>query len=516
MSVATSLLPLVVALAVLAVPGRANARWVGVAGSLAVVVFAAIMVARYDSDKGGIQFDDSAAWMGDLDARYHVGVDGTAIWLILMTAVITSAALLWNAFRPLRSDRTFVALLLVTEAAVLSVFTALDLILFYVAFEVMLIPLYFLIGLWGDARASVRFVIYTLAGSLLMLAGIIGTYVLVGRETGTYTFDIPELVRLIREQGALTGPQQDVLFLLMSAAFLVKVPVWPFHGWLPGAYLSSPTPLVMVLSAVVSKVGVFGFLHTSIPLFPGGTDYWREVIAVLAVVGILYGSLLAFRHPTLTGVIAFSSLAHLGFITVGVMSLNQEGTAGAVFQMVNHGVVSAALFAIAGVLAERRGSDALAALGGLSRPAPVLAGVFLVFALANLAVPGAATFTGEFLILTGAWDAYTPIAIAASVGIVAAAMYMLRAFQFSMEGPEEEAEERPIADMRRREYAVLAPLLACAAVLTVVPRIVTTPAESATTGPLPTVDLEAGRPAAEPPDAARDLPDFGALDRRKP
>jgi NADH-quinone oxidoreductase subunit M len=394
---------------------RALAAYLATLVALAVAGAVAGLVYRFDIG-GGEQFVTDEAWVESLGIRFHVGIDGLSLAMVAVTALVMACVIGYAAWEGGARTRPYYALLLLLESALLLLFTAQDLIMFYVGFEAMLIPLYFLIGIWGGARrtqATLKFLVYTFVGTLLMLVGMIA---LALEQEGGITFDID----------ALAGSTSEWIFLTFLLAFAIKSPIWPFHGWLPDAYRQAPPEVAAVLSGLASKAGAYGLLRLVLPIFPEPVAEYRDILLVLAMVGLLYGSLLAFRQPDSRGVIAYSSIGQMGLITLGIFVLNDRGASGAAFQMVNHAILSAALFLLAGWIATQTGSDLFVRLGGLARGRPILASVVLVIGVATLAVPGSSTFASEFLILLGAFEYEVWAGVLASAAIVLAAMYMLR------------------------------------------------------------------------------------------
>ncbi len=409
-------LPLVGAVLLALLPlSRSLAAYLATLVSLAVAGAVAGLVYRFDIG-GGQQFVTDEEWIPALGIRFHVGLDGLSLAMVAVTALVMACAIGYAAWEGGARTRPYYALLLLLESALLLLFCAQDLIVFYVGFEAMLIPLYFLIGVWGGerrVRATLKFLIYTFVGTLLMLVGMIALALDV---EGGLTFDIQ----------ALRGSTEDWIFATFVLAFAIKSPLWPFHGWLPDAYRQAPPEVAAVLSGLASKAGAYGLLRLVLPIFPEPVAEYQDVLIVLAMIGLLYGSLVAFRQPDSRGVIAYSSIGQMGLITLGIFVLNDRGATGAAFQMVNHALLSAALFLLAGWIATQTGSDAFARLGGLARGRPVLATIVIVVGVATLAVPGSSTFASEFLVLLGAFE-YEPWAgVLGSVAIVLAAMYMLR------------------------------------------------------------------------------------------
>jgi NADH-quinone oxidoreductase subunit M len=424
-------LPLAVVLVAAFLPARIGAR-LSALGSLVTLGIAISFVARFKSGSG-LQFVTDKVWIRSLGIHYKLGIDGLNVLLILLTTILFAAAFLVCNLREWERSRVFYFNLGLAESAVLGAFCAQDLALFVVFFDLMLIPFYFLIGVWGGpdrVRATTKLVIYTLVGSLFMLAGAIATGVLASSQNGTpLTFVISDLQHLPLSHGT-----QNWIFLLFALAFLVKMPAFPFHGWLADGYKAMPIPVVAVFSGVLSKVAAYGFLRIVLPIYPDASVHFQTLMLLIALASILYGSSLAFTTRDARLVVAYSSVAQLGFITLGIFALRSQGAQGALLQMINHGLVTAPLFIVVGLLAGRAGSEDLREMGGLAFRAPVLAALFLVTAFANLAIPGSSNFVGEFLILFGTFKAKIVIALLAFIGVVLASVYMLRAFIRAMHG----------------------------------------------------------------------------------
>jgi len=410
-------LPFVAGLVGAFLPARIG-RWLVVAAALGVLGYAIAMIADFDRNDGGLQYVTNDAWISELGIRYQLGVDGLNLFMIALTALLWAPAALWAALRTEDRPRLFMFNLGLAETAVLGAFCAQDLALFVVFFDLMLVPFYFLIGGWGQGdrvRATTKFTIYTLVGSLLMLAGAIALGVLSAPD-GDVSFSLAVLA----ENPVGEGTQQWI-FLLFAAAFLVKAPLFPLHGWVVDTYRATPIPVLVVLSAVLSKVGVYGFLRIVLPILPDASQHFQELMIILAVISILYGSILAFSQDEPRLVVAYSSIAQLGFIVLGIFSLTELGAQGALMQMVNHGLVVAALFFIIAVLTARAGgSPTLAEMGGMALRAPVLAALFLVVTLATLAMPGSPNFVGEILILFGTFQDKLVYGVVASAGVALA------------------------------------------------------------------------------------------------
>jgi NADH-quinone oxidoreductase subunit M len=448
-------LPAVAGLVAMFVPRRL-AGWTLVAGSVLALAYAIVMLARFKTG-GGMQFKTDDNWISELGIRYQLGVDGLNLFLILLTTLLWVPASVAAALREWDRPRLFAFFMGLGETAVLGAFMAQDLALFVVFFDLMLVPFYFLVGMWGGedrVYATTKLVIYTLVGSLLMLAGAVALGVMATPAGGSLSFSFATLA-----QHPLSSGSQYWVFLLFAAAFLVKAPAFPLHGWMPDAYRQAPLPVILVFSAVVSKVGVYGFLRIVLPLLPQASVHFQELMLAIAVVSILYGSVLAFSQDEARLVLGYSSIAQLGFILLGIFSLDAKGGQGAVLQMVNHGLVVAPLFLIIGYLAIRaQGRESLDWMGGMAFRAPVLAAVFLIVALATLAMPGSSNFVGELYILFGTFQSKIVYGLVASVGVVLAAVYMIRFYQRSMHnrvGPHVESRELALGP----ELGVIAPLV---------------------------------------------------------
>ena len=449
MATALILLPIAGALVVWLLPlGR---LWTG---SLALLVILAEVglwlnaLIGFDFSGEGLQYEERVSWWSDIGASYHLGLYGFSLWLTGLTAVVMACAIGYAFWAGRERPRAYFGLMLFLTGAIVGVFAAQDLLLFYVFWEAMLIPLYVLVGVWGGrgrAGATLKFVVYTMAGSLLMLVAII----VLGLEQGT--FDLVD--------GGTSS--STWVFLGFVAAFAVKAPLFPLHGWLPDAYRESSPEVAGVLSGVVSKAAAYGFLRIAIAKFPEPTVDFRIPILVLASAGLVYGSLLAFRATDLRGVIAYSSLAQLGLITLGLFASNDLGLDGAVLQMVNHGLLSAALFLLAGMIERRASTGELALLGGMARGRPALATLLLTTGVIALAVPGSTAFAGEFLILAGIFQEGWAWAVIGAAAIVLAAMYMLRLISAVLHERRGSAVSEAALDLRPAELGVILPLVAC-------------------------------------------------------
>ena len=443
-------LPAAVALVAALVAPRRWVGWATVAGSLATLGIAVSFIARFKLGHAGLQFVTDVDWIPALGIHYKLGLDGLNVSLVVLTCILFAASLVWSALREWERPRIFYLWLALAESAVLGAFCAQDLALFVAFFDLMLIPFYFLIGMWGTGervRATTKLVIYTLVGSFFMLAGAIATGVLASSQNGhSLTFVLSALGHL-----HLSHTSQIWIFLCFSIAFLIKMPIVPFHGWLADGYKSMPIPAVAVFSGVVAKVAAYGFLRIVLPLFPYAAVHFQLLMLVVALVSILWATAAAFTTPDARLVVAYSSVAQLSLIVLGIFSLRSQGAQGALLQMLNHALVTAPLFFIVAALAARAGgSEALADMGGIAFRAPVLAGLFLIVALATLAMPGSANFIGEFMILLGVFKAKLAIAIIAFSGVVGAAFYALRLFISSMHnrvGPRVASREMALPEL---------------------------------------------------------------------
>jgi NADH-quinone oxidoreductase subunit M len=448
--------------------GVFRAGRVAIVFALATFGVSIALLADFDTGQSGLQHVEDFTWISELGIHYKLGVDGINLFLILLTTLLWVMSTAGSMLRSWEKPGLYYLMLGLAETATLGAFCAQDLALF--------VPFYFLIGVWGGpgrVQATTKFVIYTLVGSLLMLVAAVATGILATPDGGQTTFVISELA-----QHPLSKGSQEWIFLFFAAAFLVKMPAFPLHAWMPDAYQAAPTPVVAVLSGVLSKVGAYGFLRIVLPLYPDATVQFQELLLLIALASILYGSVMAFTQTSATLVVGYSSIAQLGFITLGIFALRDEGAQGAVIQMVNHGLVVAPLFFIIALLAARSGgTDDLERMGGIAFRAPVLAALFLIVALATLAMPGSANFVGEFLILTGIFKAKVVYAFVAGAGIALAAVYMIRLYQRSMHNPlapGAESREMSIAD-----GVVIVPIVAVILFLAVYPQFLLGRSESA-------------------------------------
>ena len=437
---------------------------VGLVASVITFALTVWLFLAFDGRNGEMQFVEKIPWIPSLHVSYHLGVDGISLLLVVLTGFLTPIALLssWDSIAT--RVKGFVALMLLLEVGTLGVFMALDLFLFYVFWEFMLIPMYFIIGIWGGQEriyAAVKFFLYTMAGSLLMLVAIIWLGVYASTlQGGTFTTDLMELSRIA--PGIPFGIQTWI-FLAFTLSFAIKVPLFPLHTWLPDAHVQAPTAGSVILAGVLLKMGTYGLLRFSIPLFPAATFAFLPFIATLAVIGILYGALVAMVQPDLKKLVAYSSVSHLGFVVLGIFALTEEGIQGAIIQMVNHGLSTGALFLLVGMLYDRRHTRLLKDYGGLAKPMPVYATIFMIIMFSSAGLPGLNGFVGEFLILLGSFRSPflgTPwFAIVAASGVVLAAVYLLRSYQRVFFGKNENPANQSLKDINLREWVVLVPIL---------------------------------------------------------
>jgi NADH-quinone oxidoreductase subunit M len=453
------LLPLIGALLIAFMPPHL-AKYMGVLVALSSFAVAGYVVLSFEPGYHNFQFTESVPWIPQLHVFYRLGVDGISLWLVLLNAFLTVIAVLATPVL-MKSASRFIALILAMSAAMAGVLMATDLVLFYVFWEAMLIPAYFLLWLFGEGerpgRAAIKFVLYTLVGSLLMLVGVIAEYV----STGQQTFDLAKLAAIAHDPTiAPSAPIQFGLFFVFALAFAIKIPLFPFHGWLPDAYAAAPTPMLVIFAGVMGKTGAYGLLRIVIPLFPDPTWLWdwRWVVPVLAVLGIVWGALMAIAQRDMKMLIAYSSVSHMGFIVLGIFSLNVQGQQGAVLQMVNHGIIVPALFLIVAWIYERTGSRDRSAIMGLAPRMPIMAGAFLLVTLAALGLPGLNSFAGEFMTLLGAWQLAPWLAVIGAIGLVLAPVYMLRLFQGAMYA--ETPYPKRVDDIYAGQLTLLAPLIA--------------------------------------------------------
>ena len=476
--------PMVGAAVVILIPaaGQRAARWLALAVSLVVLVLSLGLAAGFEPAGPAYQYVESHRWIPSFGTGYVLGIDGIALALVVLTAVLVPLLIIagWNdaADRPGLAGRSvgaYLALILTVEGMVLMSLVALDILLFYVFFEAMLIPMYFLIGGFGGehrSAAAVKFLLYNLFGGLVMLAAVIGLYVVTANSAAfsAGTFDFREVV------AGLSSADPTVLKFLFGGfmfAFAVKAPLWPLHRWLPDAAVEATPASAVLMMAVMDKVGTFGMLRYCLQLFPDASTYFRPLIITLAVIGIGYGAVLAIGQTDVMRLIAYTSISHFGFIILGIFVMTSQGQSGSTLYMINHGLSTAALFLIAGFLVSQRGTRLISAYGGVQKVAPVLAGTFLVAGMATLSLPGLAPFISEFLVLVGTFTRYPVATVFAATALVLSAIYILWLYQRLMTGParSELAEgQHQIRDLVPREIVVVAPLIVLLLVLGIYPK----------------------------------------------
>jgi NADH-quinone oxidoreductase subunit M len=471
----TSLIALPVAGALLLLFVRDDEQHAAVIRNVALVVsvlvFAETLLlwTRFIPTAAGFQFVEQHAWIPAFGITYLVGVDGISLLLLVLTAFLTPIALLasWDSIH--KRLKAFCVCILLLESAMMGVFVALDLFLFYVFWDAMLVPMYFLIGVWGYERriyAAVKFILYTMAGSVLMLLAILGLAYLHSTVTGSYSFELMRLYQL-----EVPPHLQFWFFLAFTLAFAIKVPLFPFHTWLPDAHVEAPTAGSVILAGVLLKMGTYGLVRFAFPLFRDAADFFAPYLAGLAVVGIVYGALVAMVQPDMKKLVAYSSVSHLGFVVLGIAAMNTQGVTGAVYQMLNHGVSTGGLFLIVGMLSDRRHTRLIAEYGGLKRITPRLVAVFLIVTLSSIGLPGLNGFVGEFLILLGAFRWDPRMAALAATGVVLSATYMLWMFQRVNYGSVTNEKNASLPDLQPREWLVIAPIVVATVIMGVVPNL---------------------------------------------
>jgi NADH-quinone oxidoreductase subunit M len=415
------------------------------------------LISRFDSVATGMQFEANIPWVSQLGIDYHMGIDGISLLLIVLTTFLSAIAVLSTFKAVEHSHRGFYASMLILETGMIGVFVSLDLFMFYVFWEVMLVPMYFLIGVWGGVRrvyAAIKFVLFTMVGSLLMLVALLVLYFQYHAAFGEYTFDLLKITGL-----PLAKDMQLWLFAAFGLAFVIKVPMWPFHTWLPDAHVEAPTAGSVILAGVLLKMGTYGFIRFCLPLFPIATFEFMPLISILAVIGIIYGALVSMVQKDIKSLVAFSSVSHMGFIMLGIMTLNLQGMQGAIIQMINHGISTGALFILVGMIYERRHTRLIAEYGGLAGKLPVYSTFFMIVLLSSIGVPGTNGFVGEFLILLGTWAVNKTYAILAATGVIFAACYMLWMYQRVFFGKITNPANENLKDLGLREKIVLVPLI---------------------------------------------------------
>jgi NADH-quinone oxidoreductase subunit M len=463
-------LPLVGVVLLLVMPDdERQVRKVALVVSALVFVETLLMWSRFAPGSADFQFVERHEWIPAFGIHYAVGVDGISLLLLILTAFLTPLALVasWESVH--KKTKAFCISILLLESAMLGVFVSLDLFLFYVFWDAMLIPMYFLIGIWGYDRriyAAIKFLLYTMAGSVLMLLAILGLAYLHSTAAGGYSFDLLDLYAL-----RVPPHLQFWFFLAFALAFAIKVPLFPFHTWLPDAHVEAPTAGSVILAGVLLKMGTYGLVRFAFPLFPDAAAFFAPYLGALAVVGIVYGALVAMVQPDMKKLVAYSSVSHLGFVVLGIAAMNTQGVEGAVYQMLNHGISTGGLFLIVGMLSDRRHTRLISEYGGLKKVMPRLVAAFLIVTLSSIGLPGLNGFVGEFLILLGAFRVDPRLAAIAATGVILSATYMLWMFQRVNYGPVTNEKNAHLPDLQPREWAVIAPIVAAAVIMGVFPNL---------------------------------------------
>jgi NADH-quinone oxidoreductase subunit M len=451
------------------------ARKLALAVSLLVFAETLLLWNRFNPASADFQFVERHAWIPAFGIEYYVGVDGISLLLLVLTGFLTPLALLGSWESVHKKTKAFCMFVLLIESAMMGVFVSLDLFLFYVLWDAMLVPMYFLIGVWGYDRrvyAAIKFILYTMAGSVLMLLAILGLAYQHYTATGVYSFDLLKLYDM-----PVPPHLQFWFFLAFALAFAVKVPLFPFHTWLPDAHVEAPTAGSVILAGVMLKMGTYGLVRFAFPLFPQAATFFAPALAVLAVVGIIYGALVAMVQPDMKKLVAYSSVSHLGFVVLGIAAMNTQGVSGAVYQMLNHGVSTGGLFLIVGMLSDRRHTRLISEFGGLKKVTPRLVAAFLIITLSSIGLPGLNGFVGEFLILLGAFRWDPRMAAFAATGVILSAAYMLWMFQRVNYGPVTKEENAVLPDLQPREWAIVVPIVALAILMGVLPNLFLRPIE---------------------------------------
>ncbi len=450
-------LPLLGAILVMVVGGDQQKKILALGVTLVTFVLSLLLWLGWQDGFAGMQFVENVPWLPELGLQYHLGVDGISLLLVLLTTFLMPIAVFYSNMYVTERIGPYMALMLLLETAMIGSFVALDLILFFTFFEFSLIPMYFLIGQWGSGNriyAALKFFLYTFAGSAVMLVGILAVYF----ASTPHTFDITELVK---QSASFSPAVQTWGFLAFAIAFAVKVPLFPFHTWLPDAHVQAPTAGSILLAGVLLKLGTYGYVRFAVPLFPDAAVQFAPWIAGLAVIGIIYGALVALVQKDIKSLVAYSSVAHLGFVMLGIVAFNQQGISGAVLQMVNHGLSTGALFLMVGLLYERRHTRQLDEFGGLWKSVPIYCGFFLVVAMSSAGLPGLNGFIGEFAILLGAFERLPIFAVIGAAGVILAAWYLLTAFRKIAQGPltNPANDEKHLSDLKFSEIMMVLPLL---------------------------------------------------------
>ncbi|MDX6559662.1 MAG: NADH-quinone oxidoreductase subunit [Blastocatellia bacterium] len=444
-------------------------RWIALAFTSLSFLVSLLLIQGAGGGVAAFRFTENYSWISAIGARYHLGVDGISLWLVLLTTLLMPIAILssWTAIT--KRQLTYYVLMLLLESAMVGVFVSLDLLLFYLFFEASLVPMFFLIGVWGGERriyAAIKFFIYTAVGSLLMLVGIIALYFIHQNATGIGTFDYTVLTTTLRTGLMAISPRSEFwLFLAFALAFCIKVPLWPLHTWLPDAHTEAPTAGSVILAGVLLKMGTYGLLRFNFGLFPNASRQLAPLMITLAVIGIIYGALVAMVQPDVKRLVAYSSVSHMGFVVLGLFSFTEQGMQGALYQMLSHGISTGALFLFVGMIYERRHTRMISDFGGLARPMPWFSALFVIASLSSIGLPFLNGFVGEFLIMLGAWTSSAVqhtwiVTILAGSGVIWAAVYMLWMLQRVVFGTNTSDANAKLTDLNLREVVLVMPLLA--------------------------------------------------------
>jgi len=437
--------------------------------SLATFVASLPLPFSYDQTTPAVQLVERASWIPSIGVTYFFGLDGISLWLVMLTTFLSPLAILCSFEAIKHRAKEYYIFMLVLETGMLGVFLALDFFLFYVFWEVMLVPMYFLIGVWGSDRrlySAIKFFLYTLFGSVVMLLGILAVYFYAAGQTGTYTFDVLELMRVAYPSApviTLLGVSlsfQDLVWLSFALSFAIKVPMFPFHTWLPDAHTDAPTAGSVILAGVLLKMGTYGFLRFNLPMFPEASQHFVPLVFVLSIIAIIYGAMVCMVQPDMKRLIAYSSVSHMGFVMLGMFAFNDQGVQGSLLQMINHGLSTGGLFLIVGLVYDRRHTRLISELGGLSKQMPIYATLFAIIMFSSMGLPGLNGFIGEFLILIGAFRVSWVWGAFAVTGIVLGAAYMLWLYQRTMFGEITKEENKTLPDLDAREMATLLPIIA--------------------------------------------------------
>jgi NADH-quinone oxidoreductase subunit M len=442
-------------------------RWIALGFTTVIFVVSLLLVKGSGGSVAAFRFEENYPWISAIGSRYHLGVDGISLWLVILTTLLMPISVLSSWTAVTKRQLTYYALMLVLESAMIGVFVSLDLLLFYLFFEASLVPMFFLIGIWGGERriyAAIKFFIYTAVGSLLMLVAIIALYFIQQQATGVGTFDYVALTETLRNSLPISPRAEFWLFLAFAFAFCIKVPLWPLHTWLPDAHTEAPTAGSVILAGVLLKMGTYGLLRFNLGLFPNAAKQFAPIMITLAVIGIIYGALVAMVQPDVKRLVAYSSVSHMGFVVLGLFSFTEQGMQGALYQMINHGVSTGALFLFVGMIYERRHTRMIADFGGLARPMPWFSTFFVIASLSSIGLPFLNGFVGEFLIMLGSWTSAAVnhawiVTMLAGTGVIWAAVYMLWMLQRVVFGTQTSEANARLTDLNSREIGLVMPLL---------------------------------------------------------